>query len=266
MAGGFHYYDIGHMAPLGGTDITLADTTARWKPGQQAFFNDQLGSRYAKYCKNISGGVYLQGELVAKAGNLNGQVVGATLTAGSTTHLLTTAQTAGFHEGALVYVLDNNDLAGGAPEGEIALARQNTTTRVDLDKKYPLSTALAVSDTVTFQATYCSQKAAGADNAGAVLGTVLPLTVADGAYFWAQQKGRGRVVTITGITVTVGLQAMVSATAGAAREVLLATTTQILKIGHFFLPISADIVNDYGWIDIRVDEFIESNSALALAA
>lgn len=261
MAGGYHYYDVGHLVPIGGADVGLSSTDPRWKPGQQGYFQDQLGARYAKYCKNVSTAAYAQGELVSKAGDLNGQTTPSSVVLGSTTHMTTTGLTANFHEGALVYVLNKSATAGAAPEGEIALAKRNTATRVDFNKTYPLSVALAVSDTVSFMSTYCSEKAASADNAVGVLGVVLPLAVADGEYFWAQQKGRCRVVTVNTIAPTVGLQAMVSATAGAATVVVLATTIYRLKIGHFFMAIGAnDLVNDYGWIDIRVDEYTESNS------
>lgn len=265
--GGYHWYDIGHLVPLGGADINLADTTARWRPGQQGYFNDQLGARYAKCIKNISGGAVLQGTVMSKAGDANGHTAIASILTGSTTHLTTTGLTAGFHEGALIYVNNHAAVAGGAPETEIAIARTNSATRMDFQLSYPLSAALAVTDAIICQAQYCAEKAASGDNAWAVLGTVLAMEgIPNNAYGWVQQKGRCRVVTVNTITAAVGTQAMVSATAGQIDGVA-AGTTFVDIIGYFFLPISFnDIVNDYGWIDIRCDEYCGGASTLDATA
>lgn len=266
---GFHTYDIGHLVPVGGGDIKLSTPLAnlKWTPGQQAYMQDKLGSRYLQYCKTVTGVTATQGQILSKAGDASGETA-FTGVLGSTTHVTATGLTALLHEGALIYSLNKAATAGAAPEGEIAIAKgNNTTTRIDFDANYPFSVAVAVNDTFVSKAQYGAQLAASGDFSPAVLGAVMcPEGMAANEYAWVQKKGRGRVVTVNTIAPAVHAQAIVSATAGAV-DAVAAGSAFNLVIGYFFFAIGAnDLVNDLGWVDLRCDEYCISTSTLDATA
>ncbi len=248
-------FGLGHLLASGGHDATLSSPTQKANLGDIIYLRDKLGSRYLKYNRSVATAAMAQGKITAKFGDANGLTAITNILSGSTIHAVTSGLTAGTFEGGLCYVRDVNAVAGAAPEGEVAIVKQNSTTRIDFDDKYPLSAALAVNDDLTIEARNTVILSASGDNVNRVSGAIVAESVAVADYFWTQFSGLCRVVTEATIAPLVGAQAMCAATTAGAVDGVGASTAFVDVIGYFRFAIATnDIVNDFGWINIACDE------------
>jgi hypothetical protein len=260
----FHF-GMGHLLASGGHDVLTASPDMKALLGDVLYFKDALGKRYLKYVKSTAAAQIPKGSVVSMFGDVNGLTNIAAVVLGSALHATTTGLTAGAFQGAECYVTNKAAVAGGAPEGEIAIVRNNTATRIDFEEKYPLSEPLAVNDVLDIKAKNTASLSASGDFNRTVLGTPL-VDVEAGNYFWTQYEGPARVIVENTITAAIGVQAMAGATAGKADGVGAGSALNLV-IGSFRFAIAAnDLVNDFGWINLRVDEALVSTSTLDATA
>lgn len=259
------HFGLGHLLASGGHDVLQSNPTMKASLGDVVYWRDMLGPRYFKYVKSAAAATMPQGSLISMFGDTNGLTNIAAVVLGSTIHATTTGLTAGCFEGASCYVTNKAAVAGGAPEGEIAIVRTNSTTRIDFDDHWPLSVALAVSDVLDIKAKHTATLSASGDFNRAILGTNL-VDIGVNEYFWAQYKGPARIITENTITAAIGTQAMAGATAGKVDGVGAGSAFNLV-IGSFMFAIAVnDLVNDFGWIDLAVDEARTNTSTLDATA
>lgn len=261
--------NVSHLLPLGGGDLESTGLEpTEFEPGAIGYYRDQLGPRWVRYVRNRIAGLATaaaKGALLSKRGDGSGKTAVNNITSGSTIQAVTTGLTVGDHEGAIAWVLDNDDSAGAAPEGEMAFVKRNTATVIDFDDKFPLTVALAANDDLVLEATTAAELSAADDVNNAVLGVVL---AADGlpANNWGfvQQMGKCRAAITDAITATVNAQAI----AGVGLvNVADAGATILEVIGHFVFAVGAnDMVNDFAIVRLAVDEYAPSASTLDATA
>jgi len=169
------FLNLGHLAGLGMSDFNRDDSTPYMRPGTIAWVVDAFGPRIVKYIKCVNSTAMAKSELASYAADgANVKTTTITnITSGTTTSFVTSALTANRHDGMISYVLDNDDAAGGAPEGESSIVGSNTATVVSLEKDYPYSVALAANDDIELVTTYQVDDAADGDEAWTVAGVVL---------------------------------------------------------------------------------------------
>lgn len=176
--------NVGSITGLGMEDINGDSATPRSRPGTLAIIVDAYGPRILQYCRFIN--AMAVAELASKPGN----VAVSNITSGTVKSFVTSGLTANDHNGKLAYVLDNDDSAGAAPEGEVGVIAKNTATIVTLESDYPLSVALAANDDITLISNWQAEDAADGDLAVDVLGVVLAVGgITAGSYGWVQREG-----------------------------------------------------------------------------
>src|SRR3990167_2184192 len=127
--------NVGSITGLGMREINGDDVNPYARPGTIAIIVDAFGPRILKYCRHVNGSAITMGELhayAAGAANVRTPSV-PNITSGPTTGAAATGLTANRHDGMICYVLDNNDSAGAAPEGEASIVADNTTTAITLE-------------------------------------------------------------------------------------------------------------------------------------
>jgi len=196
--------NLANLSAISKMDIEGDDVNPRATPGAISFKISQgYGMQMFKYARNRNGSDVVRGELMSylseAVGDRNTSVTN--ITSGSTTSAVTTGLTANDHDGMLCVVLDNNDVAGGVPEGEIAVVANNSATLITLEADYPLSTALAANDDLELVATFQFNDSADTDEAWVVMGVVAPAGgIANGNYGWLHIEGMGPVLYTTAAT------------------------------------------------------------------
>jgi hypothetical protein len=181
------YLDVGNLVPVAGPDLNANDVDAQYRAGGMSFVTDAFGFRIFQYCRIWNGSDVAQGELMAKVADVD-----ATVASGSTTQAtIDSVATANKHEGQLLVVDDNADVAGGEPEGEMGIITAgNTATVINIDADRPFTVALAVSDTVSIHHTWLGDDAADGDAAIDLLGVVVRNGgLTDQYYGWLQVYG-----------------------------------------------------------------------------
>ena len=266
MAGSY-LFDVGHLTPISGGDIQASSVDPKFTPGAFAFMRDQMGPKYMKYIRNRTASTFAQGALVSKLGDTSGQTAKTTST-GSKTHVVPTVDfTADDHEGAILYVLDNDATAGAAPEAEAALIVRNSATRAEFDPDYPLSVALASAMTLLVLATYGAELSADGDFNYTVLGVVLPSTgILTKEYGWVQQFGRCRaqIKASTGYSGS-GTTPVTQISADTGKCGTVGTDQANLVVGRAMIVLTSDIVSDLGWVQMSCDDFATGFIAVAAA-
>ena len=141
------YLNPGFMVGLGYPDLKeiSAGVNPEYTPGGWAFLNDAFGQRILAYNKVTQSG----GQTVGQFGQVDAATAITDITSGTTTSLVTSGLTANAHVGNALYVTDNADSAGAAPEGEVGIVVSNTATAVVIDAGRPFSAALAANDDLT---------------------------------------------------------------------------------------------------------------------
>lgn len=182
--------NVGSITGLSMADINTDDATGaslRARPGTISILVDAYGYRIVQYVKNVSNSVYAIGELVSKTANT---AVSNITAPASTTTATTTGLTADDHDGRLCYVLDNDDSAGAAPEGETSVVANNTATLITVEADMPFSVALAANDDLTLISNWQSTDSADGDLAHNVLGVVMGRDgFSDNQFGWVQKEG-----------------------------------------------------------------------------
>jgi len=230
---------IGSITSLGMASINTddPDTATRARPGTLAILVDAYGYRIIQYVKNVSDSAYALGELVTKVANTSV----ANITAGSVRQATTSGLTANDHDGRLCYVLDNDDAAGAAPEGETSVVKNNSATIIDLEQDMPFSVALAANDDLTLISNWQSTDSADGNLAVNVLGVVLGNQgIADNQFGWVQKEGYCPGVDALSGAITAGDPVV----ADAAQVGAFGSDGQELWVGVALATMSADQTAD----------------------
>lgn len=230
MAQGDYIFKLGNLSALGMDGLGNDSSTPMATPGSINFCADAFGPRVLSYHKFMNQMVV--GEL-AKSPVL---VAPSAATSGSTTTYVTTGLTADAHDGKIFYVLDNADSAGGAPEGEISIVRNNTTTTISLEGNLPLSTAIAASDTAQLISTFQAADAADGDERREVLGVVMSTEVSANSYGWIHRQGKTKAIFKAASALVIGDPVV----ADAACIGPFGTDAAELQIGTGLVTITAD--------------------------
>jgi hypothetical protein len=137
------FLNVGSLHSIGHADLNGDDLIAQDRPGRYAYCITAFGPAVYVYGRNTSGSVVAQGELMKRLAD-----VGVTdITSGTTTSATKSATwTADKHLGEMLFVMDNADSAGAAPEGEVSIIGSNTAATCNVDANYPYSVALAAND------------------------------------------------------------------------------------------------------------------------
>ena len=177
---------MSHLIPVGKANVNSDDLTPRHPVGTISFVNDGYGFRVMEYCRNISGSAIAKGELQKKSGN----TAISNILSGSTTTVVTTGLTANTMRGQILYIDDNDDSAGAAPEGESGIIVSNTTTTITIDSGRPFTVAPAVNDEARVVYSSALVDAADGDLSGNVRGVCLASGgVTNLQYGWWQRYG-----------------------------------------------------------------------------
>lgn len=188
-------FRLANLMGMGMADINTDTAASHHRPGALYHCVDAFGPRILKYVQNQSGSAVAKGELLRHPAN----TAVNNISAGTVTSATTTGLTIDDHQGKLFYVLDNDDTAGAAPEGETSIVSTNSATVVTAEAGYPFSVALAVNDDVVLISTYQVEDAADNDLAVDVAGVVVGLDgFADNNFGWVQKEG----FCVCGVTAT----------------------------------------------------------------
>jgi len=185
--------NLSNLASVSARDIEGDDANPRMRPGAVTFkVSSGYGMQVMKYGRNRNGSAVVRGECMSYVSAAQGErsTSAGSITAGTTTSATTSGLTANDHDGMMFYVLDNADSAGAAPESEVGVVASNTATLITLESDYPLSAAIAASDTAELIANWQFEDSVDGDEAWVVMGTVMPAGgISDGNYGWIGQEG-----------------------------------------------------------------------------
>jgi len=234
--------NVGSITGLGGAEINSDSANPLRRPGAIHIMVDAFGMRILKYVKTLT--AQSLGDLASKVANVSV----SNITAGSTTSATTSGLTANAHDGKIAYVLDNDDSAGAAPEGEMAIVGANSATVISLDRSRPLSVALAANDDLVLISNWQATDAADGDLGINVLGVVLGNAglTAD-RYGWVQQEGYVQA----NLKASTGLTAGDPVVADAAKVGSYGSDGQELWIGYALATVTSDIVADIAPIALK---------------
>jgi hypothetical protein len=209
-------------------------------PGAISIMVDAFGFKMFRYGRDSVAAS--KGGLVGRKTDVTGTVTAAAGEVNST-HVLadTTNFTAHAEQGAMCVIVDNNDSAGAAPEGDVGIVDDNTITQLYLDARYLFSAAVAVNDTYRNVSIWTGKASADGDLAVNIFGIAMADRTA--AYYgWLQFYGRNPgVIYMAGNAVTAG-DPVVSdvGTVGP-----YGADTEQLWVGHCPVTISADLASPY---------------------
>lgn len=242
------FLNLGHIGPIAQRDLNSDDSVAVMRPGAYSFMVDDFGPRVFQYGRNVSGSAMAQGDLVSRVAD----VAISNITAGTTTSATKSGGfTANKHYGMLLYVQDNADSAGAAPEGEISPIISNTADVVVVNSDRPFSVALAANDDLdVISPGWHLIDAAAADKAQEVKGVVMAANgLTDLYYGYTQVYGIVPIAKFKAATGFTDRAALIADTAAVAPD---AGGGLELVIGHSFGTVTSDIVSDTGPIFINV--------------
>lgn len=236
---------LGSIVGMSNVDINGDNANTYGRPGTLSFLVDAYGYRVLQYVRNVSGSAFAMGELASKVAN----TAVNNITAGSTTSATTTGLTEGDHDGRLLYVLDNDDDSGAAPEGETSVIGHNTATRITVDPQMPYSVALAANDDLVMISNWQATDSADGDLAHNVLGVVLGNGgFADNGYGWVQKEGYCPGVDLLSGAITAGDPVV----ADVAQIGAFGTDGQELWVGIALAAVSADQDADTGVVNLKL--------------
>lgn len=236
--------NLSTIVPVGLEDINGDSSTPRMRPGTLSFIVDAFGPRILQYVQNQSGSAVAMGQLLSKPAN----TAVNNITAGSTTQATTSGLTSGNHDGALLYVLDNDDSAGAAPEGQVSVISSNTATLINVERDYAFSVALAVNDDLVIIHNWQAEDAANGDLAVDILGVVLGNAgFADNNFGWVQREGYVLADLLSG-AITAGDPVVADAAVIGA----FGADGQELWVGYALATMSADQTADIGPVNLKL--------------
>ena len=238
--------NVGSIVPTGMADIERSDATPYQRPGTISLIVDAYGLRVLKYIHNRSGSATAKGELASKRANT--AVNDITAASSGTGSAGTSGLTADQHVGRLCYVLDNDDTAGAAPEGEVSVVAGNTATKITMESDYKYSVALAVNDDLVLISTHDSVDAADGDLAVNVHGVILAQDgILDAQYGWVQMEGYV-VSKLLSAAFTAGNPVV----ADAAQIGTFGTDGQELWVGLIKAAVTADQAAERGLVQLKL--------------
>lgn len=238
------FLNLGTIIPVGMADLERDDASPYQRAGTLSLVVDAYGPRILQYVQNQSGSAFAKGELVKKVAN----TAVNNITAGSTTSATTTGLTVGDHAGKLCYVLDNDDSAGAAPEGQVSIVAGNTATIITIEGDYAFGTALAANDDLVLISNWQATDAADGDIAINELGVVLAVDgVANNDYGWVQKEGYVVALLLSG-AITAGDPVV----ADAAQIGAFGTDGQELWVGYALAAVSADQTAERGPVNLKL--------------
>jgi len=234
------FCQVGMLQGLGQSDFNGDDSTPKERGGRYAYVVDGFGTRIFMYCRNLKSTALAFGSLASRIAD----AASSNIDSGSTTTAVKAATwTAGKNVGQLLFITDNDDSAGAAPEGEVGVIGANTVTTQSVDPQYPFSVALAANDDVSIISPgWHIDASAAADKAQEVKGVVVGSGGMTSLYYgWVQCYGICPVVNLkasTGFTARAGIIADTAAIAPDASGGLE------LVIGYNVHTVTSDIVAD----------------------
>ena len=236
------YLNLGHLHGIGHQDLEADDLKARMTPGQFVFTVDAFGTRIFQYGRNTSGGAVVQGALQSRLAD----VAVSNLTSGTTISATKAAAwTADKHVGEMLYVTDNDDSAGAAPEGEVSIISSNSAGVANVDPNYAFTVALAANDDLdTISPGWHWQAAAASDKAQEVKGVVVAKSGLTSLYYgFLQCYGICPVTNLKASTGFTDRAAIIADTSAVAPD---AAGGWELVIGYTIGTVTSDIVPDQG--------------------
>lgn len=236
------FLHLSHLQGIGQDDLNGDHATAKVRPGLYSYVTDAFGTRIFLYGRNVSGSIMAQGDLMRRLAD----VAVSNITSGTTTSATKAASwTANKHVGEMLYVQDNDDSAGAAPEGEVSIIGTNTAAVANVDPAYPYSAALAANDDLdTISPGWHFEDAAAADKAQEVRGVVIAKDgVTDLYYGWVQCYGICPKVALKASTGFTDRAAIIADTKAIAPD---ANGGWELVVGYGIGTVTSDIVNDFG--------------------
>ena len=183
------FLNLGALFSVGQADLRADDSTPKgYAPGAISWMIDAFGPKIFRYGKSVASGE--KGELMSKPADETGTVTAAAGEVNDTTHFADTTNwaSANLAQGKIFHVTDNNDVAGGPPEGEVSVIASYGVSQATLDSRYPLSLAPAVSDTWRGLSVFHTEDAADGDLAVIVYGICMATRTA-GHFGWYQNYG-----------------------------------------------------------------------------
>ncbi len=232
------FLNIGSLQSLGSDDLNNDSTTQKDRPGRYAYLVDSFGAKVYMYARNTRGSALSQGNLTSRLGD----VAVTNITSGTTTSAVkATTWTANKHVGEILYVQDNDDSAGAAPEGEASIIGSNSAGVCNVDPAFPYSVALAANDDLdTITPGWHLIAAAASDKAQEIKGVVVSKNgIADLNYGYICCYGLCPVVTLKASTAFTDRAAIIADTAAIAPD---ANGGWELVIGYKIGTVSSDIV------------------------
>lgn len=241
MPSGNTFLNIGHLVPAGVSDLNGDDATAKSQPGVCSYLVDAFGPKIFMYGRNVAGSAMTKGALCSRLAD----VAVSNITSGSTTSATKAASwTANKHAGEILYVQDNDDSAGAAPEGEASIiGPNNTAATVVVDSGYPFTVALAANDDLdTISPGWHLVASAASDKAQEVKGIVVALNgLTDLYYGWVQQYGICPITKLKASTGFTDRAAIIADTGTIAPD---ANGGWELVVGYSVGTVTSDIVSD----------------------
>lgn len=239
------FLNVGSMVGTGmvdlNADLSLTEAKRGPRPGSISIINDAFGLRIFKYGRTAQSGGMAKGELTAKRNDNTGTVTATGSEVNDTTHLSDTSQwTADAEVGQICHITDNNDVAGGPPEGEVAVVVANTASTQTFDANYALTVAPATSDTYRNISIWLHDDSADGDLAVNVLG-VLMADRSAGNFGWVQMYGLNPGTLYTTSAVTAGNPVVADAAAVGPH----ACDTEQLWVGYSPGTIASDLASPF---------------------
>lgn len=207
-----NYLHVGSISGLAYDDLEIdftevaAARRGKTRPGQIYILTDDFGEKIVRFVRNLSGSAFAQGDLVRRVAVVSvnnitsGTTTSATLAAGFTVG----SYTGGKHVGMMLYVVDNDDSAGAAPENEVSIIVSNTTSVGNVDPDLAYTAALAANDDLRIKSPgWHAEDSVAADLAVDVIGVIIPSAgITDGNYGFAQIYGNCVIAAnLTGETI-----------------------------------------------------------------
>lgn len=234
------FCQVGMLQGLGQSDFNGDDSTPKERGGRYAYVVDGFGTRIFMYCRNLKATALAFGALASRVAD----AASSNIDSGSVSTVVKAATwTAGKNTGQLLFITDNDDSAGAAPEGEVGVIGANTAATQSIDPQYPFSVAAAVNDDISIVSPgWHLDAAAAADKTQEVKGVVVGGSGMTSLYYgWLQVYGICPVVNLKASTGFTARAAIIADTAAVAPD---ASGGWELVIGYNMHTVTSDIVSD----------------------
>lgn len=242
------FCQLGMLNGLGQSNFDGDDSTPKDRPGRFAYVVDAFGTRIFQYGRNCKGSAITMGECLIRLAD----IAVSNITSGTTLSAVkASAWTADKSVGELLYVEDNDDSAGAAPEGEVGVIGSNSSGVANLDPQYPLTVALAANDDLDtispgwhFDTSGAAAKAQECRGIACGKDGITSLN-----YGWTQVYG---IVPVAQLKASTGFTDRAAIITGVSKIDVDANGGWELVIGHSLGTVTSDIVSDKAMCFINV--------------